>query len=231
MRKLLSRLCGSVWLYLTSFLNPTNLPDALRVMVYFLFVAGLSPYRLTANKSATKRCSIRVIFGRILSIIILFILFDCFFRTLRLSTVLNSSFDEYPLFRTVDMIMVTVAMWAMCLVYLSPIWKRYAFLDIVHILVVIDRSLQRLGIKPRHQRTVFYIVTRLLLNGILYGLYIFGCFQLFLIYKYEREIYSWISYFAPQYVLWQIVFKYMTITELLRIRFRSLNKVSVYDNP
>lgn len=214
------------WFYLKAFFYPTNLKEALRLMVFVLVIAGIPPFRLTLNKAAAARLSNRVRFFHANCFIILCLFFYCYIRTIKLEVILTASYEESPLFRIIDIVMVTIALFAMCQVYLWPIWNKFSVVTVVHILVRVDEHLERLGIEPSHRQTVLFVVKRLFFNVTCYGIYIAASYKLMAIFKHEREMYAWLSYFAPQYTLSLILLKYMTITHCLRVRLESLSKVS-----
>lgn len=215
------RLCG--------FVCPKNLIDSLRLMVFVLNACGLPPFCLTQRKAIT-RWSKRIIFGHIFSVILFVIIVDCFIRTIQFFYLLVPTLGKDHLFPFVNLFLVTsFATFAVSLVYISPVWKRYTLLNVIHIFEIVDGRLERLmDMRQRYLRTMLHSMKLCILNVILFGVYIFACVRLFSIYKHKQKwLYTWISYFLPQFILWQIVFKYLTMTELMRFRFASVNQVSV----
>lgn len=215
--------------YFVNLIFPTNLCDALQLIVFFLSWTEIPSFRRMSPARTIGDCShkLSVLFGRLMSFTMLLMFTYCYVLTVMQPVIFTANFDEFPLFQTVDTILVTASMFAMCLVYLSPIWQRYTLSDIIKILILTDDHLERVsGVQPRHQQTVLYLLKRLVSNLFLYALYVAVSVWLFNQHQHKTEFNTWISYFMPHYIISQIVLKKLTMTQLLQDRFANLNKVS-----
>lgn len=214
--------------YIAQWMKPKSLPDALRIMVISLYWTGLPPYRVTPIPNG-RRYSKLCIVGRIIGFYYLLSFVISYILTIQEPIIFTSYFNDDPIFRVADGILITACMLAMVLVFLAPIWQRYGFLDQLQCLIQIDTRLERLGICQNHVATMLHIVKRMILCAILYGLYAGGSYTLFSFLQHATSPNTWISYFSAHHILSQLVFKYLTMTNLIRVRYVHMNGVS-YDD-
>lgn len=210
--------------FLVKLIHPTNIYEALRPLVLMLFLIGIPPFELspTVNKKTSKR----VYFGRALGLLFLIQFFASFSLTVG-RTIFTSIFLNESITQIADSVLVTATMIAMFIVYLSVFMKKYNLKDIVHIIYRVDLRLARLkGVRLRHSRTVVKIFKYSVLSAIFYVIYVSGSYQMIVLFNHDTYLHVWISYFMPHHILMHILFKYLVIVNVIRVRFTINNKVS-----
>lgn len=212
--------------FIKKLLYPSDLYESLRPLVFMLFVDGIPPYKL--NSSANANRSKRVILGRIIGSIYLAMFCVSYALTIGNLNIFTSFFMDYKLAQVVDTVLITSTLFAMFLVYLSAFVKKHHFCDIVKILVDVDTRLIKFGVNLNHRKSVLALMKFSAVTAVVYFFYVIGSYQLLSMFNHRAYLYTWISYFMPHYILALILFKYLTITKIIRHRFATLNKVSCW---
>lgn len=212
--------------FLIKLMHPTNIYEALRPLVLMLLVLGIPPYEL--RPTVNERTSKRVHFGRVLGFLYLVQFIYSFSFTIGQGTIFTSLFLNKTITEITDSVLITLTMFAMLLVYLSGFVQKYNLRDIVQTLHRVDLRLVRLpGVHLRHSKTVVKIFKYSLLSAFLFAIYVSGSYRMIRQFNHETYLHVWISYFMPHHILMHILFKYLTIVNIIRVRFTINNKVSL----
>lgn len=206
-------------------MQPTNIYESLRPLVFLLLVIGIPPFEL--RPTINERTSKRVKFGRTLGLLFLLLFIASFSLSVSCGTIFTAIFLDEAITEIADTVLVTSTLFAMLLVYLSVFVKKYNLRDIVQILHRVDLRLARLkGVRLQHNKTVVKIFKYTVISAFFYSIYVSGSYQMIRRFNHNTYLYIWISYFMPHHILMHVLFKFLTMLNIIRIRFTINNKVS-----
>ena len=111
--------------------------------------------------------------------------------------------------------------------YITSIKYRLKFIEVLRQLDIMDQTFVKIGITIDYVDTVFCLLRFILINGLVYSLYLLGSFIILtLLSDRAANGYVWVAYYLPTLLLSFYVNKYYAICLQIKNRFEYLNKVS-----
>lgn len=205
-----------------SYLNPTNIYQANRPLLFISFLMGILPFRLNINNTLQVTW-----YGFINTFLHILIFSSCFVITI--ST--RDSFINYFFTTSIslfgDALLLVISFIAITIIFTTSIWKRYALINSLKELYNIDEQLQQLGVDINYKCTLHFILFSLILKYIVYTIYFSGSFMLLRNYNIRPNFTAWISYFLPHFMISMVSIQFFCIVKQITQRLSLINNVCI----
>lgn len=211
---------------LKEYFNPSTLHTSQKPMVMACYLFGIIPfYLVTDERNDRYECSFN---GLIIATIHIMVFGACIVLTFSRQQHFVSAFFQTDISQVTSIIQLIISFLALAIVYPNIYIRKQKILKIFDILSKMDGQFMWSDNKTEHKKTFWYSVKLILANFVIYFIYIFGSYAIQINLDRPAQVYAWVSFFLPHFVLSFVTLKFLCIMQLLRNRIRSLNRVSTF---